>query len=152
MPSFTVHTPAAGTDERAIFVSDGWSWPAFIFGPFWLGWHRQWIALVGYVALWLALTYAGRLFGLHPMAASLLSTLLNIGLALEGGQIRRWTLARNAMPAVAVVSARNADEAEIKYFVAAGTARPADQPAASSPVWTARPQPVLGSFPEPGGR
>lgn len=160
MPSFTVHIPQGRTSqdrlgsERAVFVSDGWSWPAFIFGPFWLLWHRQWLGFAGYVVLWLAFTYLGRAVGLHPLAASLLSTLLNVALALEGGQIRRWSLARAGMPQAAVVSAPTISDAEVKYFIAAGQAaslRGERQPA-SSPAWPNRDVPVIGSFPEPGGR
>lgn len=155
MPSFTVHTPAGRSpSERIVLVSDGWSWPAFIFGPFWLLWHRQWLAFLGYVALWLALTFAGRTLGLHPVSASLLSTLLNVALALEGSQIRRWSLARAGLPASAVVSAANVDDAEVRYLMTAGQAAGVAhrESAAAVPVWPARTLPVIGSFPEPGGR
>lgn len=160
MPSYTVHAPASGREsdktDGAIFVSDGWSWPGFIFGPLWLAYYRQWFGLLGYVLLWLAITAFGKWLGLHMIAASLLSTLLNIAVALEGGQIRRWTLGRHAMPAVAVVSAPNREDAEIRYLAHyatnVGTSRALPMVPSTGPAWPARTHAVLGSFPEPGGR
>lgn len=163
MQSYTIHPPAPGKGDaaEATLVADGWSWPGFIFGPFWLAWHRQWLGLLGYVLLWGALTYFGRQFGLHPLAASLLSTLLNVAVALEGSQIRRWSLARGGSPATGVVTGNNRREAEAKYIVALAAVR---RPVAAAAVqstsvpspqhapWRERSEDVIGLFPEKGGR
>lgn len=166
MQSYTIHPPAPGKGDaaEATLVADGWSWPGLIFGPFWLAWHRQWIGVLGYGVLWVALTVISRHFGVHPLAASLLSTLLNVAVALEGGQIRRWSLARAGSPATGVVTGHSMREAEAKYIVAlakaqrpaATLARTASASAASpsplSPAWSPQGQDVIGLFPEKGGR
>ena len=159
MQSYTIHPPAPGKGDaaEATLVADGWSWPAFIFGPFWLAWHRQWLGLIGYGLLWGALAWAGMHFGLHPLAASLLSSLLNAALALEGGQIRRWSLARRGSPATGVVTGVNIREAEAKYIVALAksysAASAALPKAAPWPAMRARAaNDVIGLFPEKGGR
>ena len=57
MPTFTVHEPpnppADRIDraERLVFVKDGFSWLAAVFGPVWLLAHRLWWPFLGYVLL-----------------------------------------------------------------------------------------------------
>src|SRR3954471_16043306 len=64
MPVYTVHAPVAdGTDPRSatdrfVFVRDGFHFWAFLFGPLWLAWHRLWLALIGYVAVWVGIAVA----------------------------------------------------------------------------------------------
>ena len=55
MSSYTVHEPplragaAAPEPERYVFVRDGFSFWAFLFGPLWMLRHRMWLVLA---ALW----------------------------------------------------------------------------------------------------
>lgn len=148
MQSYTVHPGASETREDVVFVPDSWSWPALAFGPLWLAFHRQWLGLAGYLMLFALITGVGLALGLHPTAASALSLLLNAGLALEGHQIRRWRLERAGRPARAVVSARSLEDAEARYF----SALPVRQPEAPRAAMPAVATPVLGVFPQPGGR
>src|ERR1700709_2389229 len=59
MPVYTVHAPVAdGTDprsvtDRCVFGRDGFHFWAFLLGPLWLAWHRLWLALIGYIVVWL---------------------------------------------------------------------------------------------------
>lgn len=148
MQSYTVHPGVSGAREDVVFVADSWSWPALAFGPLWLVWHRQWLGLAGYLVIVALITGAGLALGLHPTAASALSLLLNAGLALEGHQIRRWRLESAGHPARAVVSARSLEDAETRYF----SALPARLPEAPRTSVPAVAGPVLGVFPQPGGR
>jgi hypothetical protein len=38
-----------------IKVKDGWSWPAFFFGPWWALAKNMWVVMAWLIALWLAL-------------------------------------------------------------------------------------------------
>src|SRR5712671_3738349 len=60
MPVYTVHAPVtngagiAATDRYA-FVRDGFHFWAAVFGPLWLVWHRLWLALIGWIAVTVAI-------------------------------------------------------------------------------------------------
>ena len=156
MPVYTIHKPAASKpDQIEAFVPDAWSWPAFIFGGFWLVFHRQWLAALGYGLLWLAIMVGGTWLGLHPFAALMLTNLLAFWLALEGSSIRRWTLARKGRPVAAVVAAGDVREAEMRYFAGIASQPATPVRAVSSVPVTLPPRPtdsgVLGLFPEKGG-
>lgn len=45
MASFSVFAPpgAQMAPEKIVFLRDGFSTPAFLFGPFWLLWKRAWL-------------------------------------------------------------------------------------------------------------
>lgn len=158
MPSFTVHPPAAGrTDQETAFVPDAWSWPAFIFGPLWLVWHRQWLSALAYGVLWLAVVVAGVRFGLHPVAVLLVTNVMAFALGLEGNSLRRWKLSRKGRAPVTVIAAGAEQEAAIRYFKAI---EPQRQPKAPASVPAVLPRPpaappgssgVIGLFPEKGG-
>src|ERR1700738_2025468 len=55
MAVYTVHEPplragatSAPEPERFIFVRDGFSFAALLFGPLWMLRHRMWLGLLGY--------------------------------------------------------------------------------------------------------
>src|SRR4029077_16824986 len=57
MAIYTVHEPplkrydTAADPDRFVFVRDGFSWSAFLFGPLWVLRHRMWLVLLLYVGL-----------------------------------------------------------------------------------------------------
>ena len=58
MAVYTVHEPlprdgarSAPEPERFVFVRDGFSFWALLFGPLWMLRHRMWLVLLGYIAL-----------------------------------------------------------------------------------------------------
>src|SRR5262249_57475782 len=61
MAVYTVHEPPLKRDElavdpdRFVFVRDGFSFWAFLFGPLWMLRHRMWLVLLGYVIVLIAL-------------------------------------------------------------------------------------------------
>jgi hypothetical protein len=157
MRSYTLHLPelarpgeAAGLD-RAILVPDGFSWPAFAFGPLWFLFHRLWVAAL-IVLLGLALlAAAGVALGL-PTGAGLVATLLASALiGLEASSLRRWTLARRGWPARDAVVAASAAEAEsralARWLGAVSAAPRSPYPSGAS----RRLDPVIGLFPAQEG-
>lgn len=87
-------------------VPEGFSLFAAVLPPVWLLWHRQWLALVLYVAL---AVLAGLLLPAAVSGWLMLAVQLLVG--LQAQDIRRWTLARQGRPVAAVVLARDADAA-----------------------------------------
>ena len=95
MAIYTVYEPppkqyeSAPDPERFVFVRDGFSLPAFLFGPLWMLGHRMWLALVCYVVVMGALQ-----IGLHQLEvpgeiASLVGFLFALLIGFEAGTLRR---------------------------------------------------------------
>jgi hypothetical protein len=86
MPVYTVHAPASVAASRSasadgvIFVRDGFHGWAFFAGPFWLIYHRLWLALGGYLALNVVLTLV--LAGLRTDGGTRFAVMLLIALLL----------------------------------------------------------------------
>jgi hypothetical protein len=96
--------------EEAVFVREGFSWPAAVFTGFWALWHRMWI--VGVVAIAVIL-----LASTLPPAIELfvnLATTLVFG--VFGSDLREWSLARRGLSNIDVVEARNIELAELEFY------------------------------------
>jgi len=122
MPVFTVHAPRSyGTDvrtspDRIVFVRDGFSVWAFLFGPMWLIWRRLWLALVGYIALQLAVEFTLRLIHATQDTRFFVMFMIALLMGLEASTLRRWTLTRRKWRQLDVVVARNREDAERRFF------------------------------------
>jgi len=167
----TIHVPPdlppAEAAERAIFIKDGISWPAFFFPVLWLLWHLMWLPLLLYLGFVLAVALLDA--GLGETAATIVAVLGQILFALEANNLRRWTLARRGWCEIGESFGCNRAEAEIRFFQGEGLrAGRADQPPPSAwgPPPGRRPtagtsavpatprrrdpdEPGLGLFPEP---
>ena len=97
MRVFTAHTRA---DSPPVLVREGFSWGAFIFGPFWLLARRAWIAGV----LALCASVAITVLAAEP-ARGLLSLALAWLLGLAGQDLRRGALERRGFLLAHVVAA-----------------------------------------------
>jgi hypothetical protein len=89
-----------------VLVREGFSWGAFLFGPFWLAAHRAWIATalaLAASALIVTLTRDG-------VAATLLTALILL-LGFSGNDLRRWSLDHRGYLLSQVVVARTEIEA-----------------------------------------
>jgi predicted outer membrane lipoprotein len=100
---FTAHTRA---DSPPVLVREGFSWGAFIFGPFWLLARRAWIA--GVLALCASVAIAA--LAAEPVR-SLLSLTLAWVLGLTGQDLRRAALQRRGYLLAHVVAAADGDAA-----------------------------------------
>lgn len=176
MTIYTVLAPQRATGDtlppdpmRYVFVKEGFAWPALFFGVVWLIFRRMWLVLVGFVALIIVARVIEA--GLGGDLPGIFLVLAQFLLALEGNELRRWTLQRNGYRIVDVVEARNLGEAEIHFFArlegesaSADTGAPpaatALVPAAPPPAPITRPPPgpaasgeteVVGLFPAPRG-
>jgi Protein of unknown function (DUF2628) len=166
MAVYTVHEPPAraGTapePERFVFVRDGFSFAALLFGPLWMLRHRMWLVLLGY-----AVVVAGLGFVLHLRApaavASIVWTLFALLLGFEAGTLRRFTLGRRGFQPMGVVVGDDLELAERRFFDAwirkdsptkdsSSAAGPVGAPALTPPLRLPHAtSDVLGLFPEPG--
>lgn len=157
MASFVVMQPPGkdknGDPALPIFVRDGFSWAALVFGPLWLAWHRAWLAAAIALAVMVMLNAAGLHFGIER-GASLLSTLVSLYVGLEGSAIRLAALRRRGFADAGVVQADHRDDAELRFAVGIADAeivRPRPLPPAHLALRKPpQPDPTLGAviFPE----
>jgi hypothetical protein len=168
MAVYTVHEPplkgaAAPQPEGFIFVRDGFSFAALLFGPLWMLRHRMWLVLLGYVLVVVALAVAVRMAQSSTAAGMTAYFLLALLIAFEAGTLRRLTLRRRRFRNVGVVVGDDLEAAEARFFdawikrggeIETGRYRDGAPPAAPG-FASPRPSPagdVLGLFPEPGAR
>jgi len=103
MSIYTAHTRAG---RPPVLVREGFSWGAFVFGPFWLLGHRAWIAGVLALVAWVNLAIV-----LPGAAAAPVFLVLHWALGLFGNDLRRWSLGRADYVLVHVIAAPNEDTA-----------------------------------------
>jgi hypothetical protein len=168
MPLYAAHAPPgppslAGADRVAL-VQQGFSWPAFVLGPWWLAAMRLWLALIGWIVVTLALIGGGYTLGAPVAALYLAQALVALWLGLEAARLRSAALARAGRPLADVVAAPDEGVALRAFFArwlegedVAAPPPPAERPAESpapprAPGEASLRQPVVGLFPQPWGR
>lgn len=122
MTTYTVHHRASTASEilhrseEAVFVKEGFSWPALFIPFLWLLYNRLWFAFFGYVALVAGIALVGTALSLSEVVINVLSLGANVLLAFEGNNLRRWTLRGKGYYDVGVVIGRPLMEAERRFF------------------------------------
>jgi hypothetical protein len=147
MAVYTVHEPplkryeTAGDPDRFVFVRDGFSFWAFLFGPVWMLRHRMWLVLIGYVALAAALQIGLQQLHVENGVPVVVGMLLALLIGFEAGTLRRFALARRRWTNVGVIVGDDREVAEQRFFDAwvKGALR----------MQTAAPD-VMGLAPQPG--
>ena len=177
MSIYTVYEPplkaheSAPDPERFVFVRDGFSFWAFLLGPWWMLRHRLWLAFVCYVILAVALSIALRLIGASAAVAIIAGALFSLLVGFEAATLRRFTLSRRGWRNVGLVVGDDVESAERRFFDAWVNKAWAEKtwaektwaerssvdatPRASSPAMgvpmARRPSSeVIGLFPQPG--
>lgn len=121
MATFTVHVPQGNADvisaeESAVFVREGFSVPAFAFGPFWLLWKRAWIPAALWCVLLALVALAGSLLKLPPDDVGVIGFAVSAILGFEGDRILAWSLRRRGYVERDVVIGDDEAEAEEVFF------------------------------------
>lgn len=173
MPVYTVHAPTANRADIAAtdgfaFVRDGFHFWAAVLGPVWLGWHRLWLALIGWIVLMAAIDFGMVRLGVGSGIILLADILLALLLGFEAASLERWALSRRNWRELDIVVADDQEAAERRFFdrwTAKQRALSTDQMAVDrgAPPLTrdipgqpfSRPPPVprneiIGLFPDPG--
>jgi hypothetical protein len=159
MRTFRVLLPAGGAEpmlaaERARFVREGFSWPALLFGPFWLLARGLWRPLGAWClgAIFVVLMFRGGKLG--SGAGGWLYLLSAVYLGLEGRKFVAAAIERRGFAFVDVVLGPNRSVAEEIFFnrwPVKNEAPPSAAPRANIPVAPSAPSHVIGMFPEGGG-
>ncbi|MFP1630558.1 DUF2628 domain-containing protein [Zhengella sp. ZM62] len=116
MATYVVMTPpAAGRDEQARLVRDGFSFPAFIVPPLWFAWYRLWVEALVSLALLMGAGALGEVAG-YAAAAVVLSFLVSLYAGLEASGLLVASLERRGWRAAGVVEAAGWRDAEQRWF------------------------------------
>jgi hypothetical protein len=160
---YTVHEPPVGSQtsvpdpERFVFVRDGFSFAAFLFGPLWMLWYRMWLVLLGYVLLAAALEAALRSVGASTGATALIGLLLGLLIGFEAPTLRRFSLGRRKWSNVGIIVGDNLESAEQRFFdgwakpVRAGSSATYGAPGARARQAEPTEPEIVGLFPDAGG-
>jgi hypothetical protein len=161
MAVYTVHEPplkrgeSTPDPERFVFVRDGFSFAAFLFGPLWMLWHRMWLVFFGYVIV--AGGVEAVLTQLHASTSLRVAIGLMIALltGFEAPTLRRFALARHKWSNVGIIIGDNLETAEQRFFdtwTKAGGMPPVLFAGAAAGTHDPAQPDIIGLFPEPGGR
>jgi Protein of unknown function (DUF2628) len=132
MTIFTVYLPSSAEGRQSplegiVFVRDGFSVPAFLFGPFWLLWNRAWIAAAGWALLLAFVAGLGALLKIPTGSMAWAGLAAALILGFEGERLLAWSLRRKGYVESDVVFGENEEEAEEVFFhrwEAGGGAKP----------------------------
>jgi hypothetical protein len=121
MTSFTVHVPPTPPDERPaaekiVFLRDGFSFWAFLFGPLWFIWKRAWLPAILWSLVLAALAGLGYLLKIPADAMSFAAFAAALYLGFEGWRLLAWSLQRRGYVESDVVIGESEEEAELVYF------------------------------------
>ena len=156
-PGARLEAMRLGDLDRTTFIKDGFCWPALFFSLPWLLVRRLWLVLLAYLVAGLLLEAATRLAG-GPVPG-IGAVLFALFFALHANGLRRWTLERRGWRQVATIEARNALEAEQRFFTRLAASAPG-QPAGTGEASSAHGQapdtrpartPAHGLVPRIGG-
>jgi hypothetical protein len=165
MSIYTVHAPplnaseTAPDPERFAFVRDGFHFWAFLLTPLWMLWRRLWLVLLLYVVVLILLQVGLRLSGATEVVQTTTGLLLSLLVGFEAATLRRWTLRGRGWTQIGVVSGRNQEAAERRFFdawlrqVAWESAQAPPSPPSPPPAAMTQPATdIIGLFPEPQPR
>ncbi|ODS01187.1 hypothetical protein AUC68_12520 [Methyloceanibacter methanicus] len=158
-PSGQGDAGAEARAEKIAFVKEGFAWIALIVPILWLIYHRMWLELLAFLAVFLSLP---AIFGNDPVGKDLAgwaSLGLTVLFAFEANDLRAWALRRRGFRFAGTAWGRDQTEAETRFFTRwlpeqaqSQPAVPADLPvpAKSPAIVPTRPlggDEVIGSFP-----
>ena len=118
MRFYTVHVrptrPLA--DPDAVLVKEGFSWPAFLFGPLWSLWHRLWLGTLFWFIGALSLSLVVDVLAPGDVGQGVTGLLYALATGLHANDVRRWTLGRAGYRLDDVVAGRGMAEAERRWL------------------------------------
>jgi hypothetical protein len=119
MKHYTVHGRPDDVIEDAVFVKEGFNWPAFLVPPVWLIMKRQWLWLVLYLLAVSVIGAAGQAVQWSDNASLWLVVALNLLFGLEANDILRRSLRRRGFSFLGPALGTDLEEAELGFFTAA---------------------------------
>ena len=124
MTVYSVHSRASDPPDKAVFVPEGFSFGAMVFGVLWALWHRMWLAAAVLFFIPVAISAAAQVFGQGEALAALASLAVNLIFGFEARALWAHSLVFRGLAEVGLVKADTLDEAELRYFSEEGVLHP----------------------------
>jgi uncharacterized protein DUF2628 len=116
MKVYTAHRSPNAPREHALFIKDGFSWPAFLFPVIWPIVKRLWLELALYVLAVAVISAIASATDLPGGSIFVILLGLNLILGFEANRLNRRALARRGFAEEGPFVGEDLEEAELKYF------------------------------------
>ncbi|MBK8174301.1 MAG: DUF2628 domain-containing protein [Rhodospirillales bacterium] len=118
MRIYTVHVrrPLGDPAHDVCLVKEGFCWPAFLFTTFWALGARLWLIALALLIVQAAVDAGLSILGIEPGMRVVASVAVAVIAGLVGNDLRRWTLVRRGFQQIAVVTGRDRDAAECRFW------------------------------------
>src|SRR5688572_18654930 len=116
MKVYTAHRSPNAPREHALFVKDGFSWPAFLFPLIWPIVKGLWMELALYALAVVAISAIASATDLSGGSTFAIFLGLNLILGFEANRLNRRALARRGLAEEGPFVGDDLEEAELKYF------------------------------------
>lgn len=116
MKVYTTHRSPNAPREHALFIKDGFSWPAFLFPVIWLIIKRLWLALALYILAVAVISVTASATDLSGASVFVILLGLNLILGFEANKLNRRALTRRGFAEEGPFVGEDLEEAELKYF------------------------------------
>ncbi len=126
MRVYTAYVRHSGLDpDRDVaLVKEGFSWPAFVFGPLWAAFRRLWLAAAGFALALAGIEILAHVVGLDRLTGTALTLGASAVFGWVGNDLRRRKLERQGFVFQAVVAGEDFDAALGRFLDhASGLAR-----------------------------
>jgi Protein of unknown function (DUF2628) len=115
---YTPSTPSIGIKEldAVRVVKEGFSWPAFFFGPLWALYHRHWLAALALAAVSVAFLILPPMLSWAPFTELSLQLLWGAFLGVHASQILEKAYTSRGLALARLIPAHDRDEALHRFF------------------------------------
>ena len=125
MRLYTIHqrpywqvSETSAADQSVFLVREGFSWFALIVPLIWALWHRLWLLAGAFLLIGAFFNLVVFLLAIEEPYASILGGALLLWVGFEANDLRRWSLRRAGWHDLGIVSGRDRNEAEWRFFAA----------------------------------
>jgi hypothetical protein len=122
LQSYTVHEPNPPPLDRVdradalMFVKDGFSFQAALFAPVWLMAKNLWLALLGYIAVAVALAAIWTLMDWSLVSFALAMLALHLIVGFESDSLQRMHLDRSGWQTLGAVTGKDTLDCERRFY------------------------------------
>jgi Protein of unknown function (DUF2628) len=102
--------------DALVFVKDGFSFQAALFAPLWLAGHNLWLALLGYLAVAVALGALWTLMGWSAVSFAFAILALHLIVGFENDSLQRMQLVRSGWQMLGAVTGKDALDCERRFY------------------------------------